>query len=57
MYNIFKTLLSAAETIGTVETAELSDYESGWVAIEGKTLTGDEFTMRLIIKETEDGNK
>lgn len=53
VYNNFKILLSAAEAIGEVETAQLSKYRNGWVEIKGTTIGGDPFTLRLIVESEE----
>lgn len=56
MYNKFKVILAAAESIGKIETAELSDYKNGWVEVKGKTDSGRPFTLRLIVEGEDDDN-
>lgn len=56
MYNNFKSILTAAESIRKIETAELSDYKNGWVEVKGTTNAGDPFTLRLIVEGGENGD-
>lgn len=56
MYEIFKVLLEAGEKIGKVETAELSNYKNGWVAISGTLESGNQFELRFRVEDEKDGN-
>lgn len=56
MIGIYRQLVNTACLLGVVKQAHL--YESGFVAIEGKTYEGKDFSLTLSIKEEEkkDGN-
>lgn len=56
MYNNFKIILTAAEAIGEIEAAELSNYKSGWIEVKGKTNGGDPFTLRLVVEAETNGD-
>lgn len=57
MYEYLKKLLEVAESIGTVETAEMhpkGTYRASGIEIEGVTADGRTFELRLRVAEKEE---
>lgn len=51
MYDYFKIMLDAAESIGKIEKAELSKYGAGYVSVCGTLEDGKTFDLTLRLED------